>query len=130
MTNQEYKTIEELLNAYGNGQRQFIDWDFAEDGSVAGKNLSNVEFRNCFLFQDFRDANLSGAKFIRCNIKMTDFRGANLTQAVIKNCAVESAIFKGAITKELTFEENFCYGSVTQPSDFEKIFKDTGIEDQ
>jgi uncharacterized protein YjbI with pentapeptide repeats len=118
------KSIPELLSAYTNGQRQFNGWHFEEDESVRGLDLTGVEFRNCFLYLDFRDANLTNARFISCNMKTADFRGANLTNALIKNCLLESAMFKGAIVDNFRFEENYYWGMTTQPGDFERVFKE------
>ncbi len=117
-------TIQEFLTAYNNGQRLFEHWDFDEENSVVGKDLSGVEFRNCFLFLDFRNANLTNSKFIQCNIKTADFREANLSNGLIKNCSVESTMFKGACVENFRFEENYYYGATTKSEDFEEIFKD------
>lgn len=119
------KTIDEFKIAYSSGKRYFLDWDFDEDGSVRGMNLSGVFFESCFLFLDFRDSNLSNAKFIGCNIKTADFRGSNLSNAIIKNCSVESTMFKGAITENLVFEKNYCFGHTTNETDFDKVFKNS-----
>ncbi|XOV65970.1 MAG: pentapeptide repeat-containing protein [Fluviicola sp.] len=127
MTNTfEFRTVEELLIAYGKGQRIFEDWDFNDDNSsVEGENLSDATFRNCFMFMNFRNAILSGTQFISCNIKMADFRGADLSNVLIQNCSVESTMFKGANTQHLRFEENYCYGAKVGHSDFEETFKDS-----
>lgn len=122
----EDRTIEELLLAYANGQRHFHDWDFEEDVSVQDIDLSDAKFTSCFLFLDFRGANLTNVQFIGCNMKTADFRNANLTNALIKNCLVESTMFKGANVTKFQFIENYCFGATTQPGDFEEIFKDAG----
>lgn len=118
-----------MLEAYKGGQREFDNWDFHEDGSVQGLDLSGIEFSNCFLFLDFRNTNLTNSKFIRCNIKTADFRGANLTNALIKNCSVESTMFKGATVENFRFEENSSYSCTTSQGDFEKLFKDSDEHD-
>ncbi|NOQ73546.1 MAG: hypothetical protein GQ574_16185 [Crocinitomix sp.] len=118
------KTIQEFLTAYKNGQRQFENWDFDEDESVAEKDLRGVIFMNCFLFLDFRGTNLTNSKFIQCNIKTADFREADLTNALIRNCSVESIMFKDAIVENFRFEENYCYGVTTKAGDFDELFKD------
>lgn len=122
----EFRTIPELLEAYSKGQRKFTDWDFQEDGSVAGMDLSGIEFDQCFLFLDFRGANLTGSKFTNCNIKTADFRDANMTNALVKNCAVESVMFAGAIIENFRFEENYCYGAIATQEDFYEFIKDYG----
>lgn len=120
----EERTIEEFLEAYAKGQRHFKGWDFAEDDSISGQNLSGVIFEGGFLFLNFREANLTDAQFIGCNMKTADFSGANLTNATIKNCLVECTIFKDAITNNLTFQENYYYGITLQQSDFSKLIED------
>ena len=130
MKNRKNKTIEELLNAFFAGQRHFQNWDFDEDGTIKGINLSGIIFEECFLFLDFRDSNLTNTKFIKCNIKTADFRGSDLTHALIKNCSVESTTFKGAKTDNLIFKENYCYGNVVNQKDFDEIFKDSNEFEQ
>jgi len=125
MENDRLKSIKELLAAYNNGQRYFENWDFPEEDSAQGLDLSGIEFRYCFLFLDFKDCNLTGAKLIDCNIKTADFRGANLKNALIKNCSVEATLFKGAKVENFRFEENYCYSITTGPNDFEKLFKNS-----
>ncbi|MEP0264777.1 pentapeptide repeat-containing protein [Dokdonia sp.] len=117
------KTIQEFFLAFDNGQRQFENWNFHEDESVAGKDLTGVEFKNCFLFLDFKNTNLTNSKFISCNIKTADFREANLTNGLIKNCLVESTMFKGAKVENFRFEENYCFGATVGLNDFDKMFK-------
>jgi len=119
MADEEFKTIDQLLEAYKNGQRKFENWDFEEDGSIEGLNLTGIEFYGCFLFLNFQNANLSNSKFIECNIKTADFSGANLTNALIKNCAVESTTFKGSINTGFRFEENYAYGAIATQKDFD-----------
>ena len=121
----ENRTLEELLSAYSKGKRHFVNWDFDEDLSAKGLDLPDIFFENCFLFLDFRESKLTGAKFIACNIKTADFRNADLTNATIKNCSLESAMFKGAKTDNLTFEENYCFGNTVGQEDFEELFKDS-----
>lgn len=125
-TRSEFRTIEELLLAYSKGQRVFDNWDFNDnDSSVDSKVLSGATFKNCFMFLDLRNSNLSNTQFISCNIKTADFRGANMSEVVIRNCSVESTRFKGANTKNLLFEENYCYGATVGQSDFIEVFKDS-----
>ncbi|WP_271766678.1 pentapeptide repeat-containing protein [Aquimarina algiphila] len=121
----EKRTLEEFLSAYSEGKRHFMNWNFDEELSVRGMDLTDVYFENCFLFLDFRESKLMNSKFIRCNIKTADFRFSNLTNAMIKNCSVESTIFEGAKTDTLIFEENYCYGNTVNQNDFEKIFKNS-----
>lgn len=117
-------SIEELVNAYRKGQRTFDGWDFEPETSAQGLALNQIQFVNCILFLDFRNANLRGAKFIQCNLKTADFRGANLDDALIRNCSVESVMFKGASVRNFRFEENYCFGATTSEGDFEAVFKD------
>lgn len=118
------KTLQEFYEAFDKGQRQFEHWDFSEDDSVAGKDLTGVEFKNCFLFLDFKNTNLTYSKFVRCNIKTADFRGANLTNGFMKNCLVEATMFKGAKVENFQFEENYNFGAIVGPNDFDAFFKD------
>lgn len=120
----EFRTVEELLIAYRNGQRLFENWDFNDDdSSVAHETFSNAVFQHCFMFLNFRNTILSNTQFISCNLKTADFRGADLSNALFKNCSVESTLFNGAITTNLRFEENYCYGVTVGQNDFEEFFK-------
>ena len=125
MNKSDFKSIEELISAYDRGQRKFDNWDFEEDGSVQGLDLRGIEFWNCFLFLDFRNAILTNSKFISCNIKTADFRGANLKNGLIKNCSMESTLFKGAKVENFRFEENYCFGATTRLEDFDELFKES-----
>jgi uncharacterized protein YjbI with pentapeptide repeats len=119
----EKQKVKDFLLAYSKGRRYFSNLEFDENESVRGANLSEVFFENCFLFLDFTDVKLKGAKFIGCNIKTADFSNSDLTNAIIKNCSVESITFKGAKTENLTFEENHCYGNIVGQKDFESFFR-------
>jgi hypothetical protein len=67
---------------------------------------------------DFRNSNLTNAKFIGCNIKEIDLRHANLTNAFMTNCLVESALFKGAIVNDFKFLDNYYYGLTIGQKEF------------
>jgi uncharacterized protein YjbI with pentapeptide repeats len=122
----EIKTIQDFLAAYKNGQRLFINLDLEEEqGGVSGEVLQDCIFENCFLFLDFRNADLTNSDFLSCNIKTADFRNAILTNTLFKNCSVESIMFKGAKVDKLIFEENYCYGSTVGQKDFEEHFKES-----
>ncbi len=125
MNEMKNKTLQEFLSAYSKGKRHFLNWNFNEDISVKGMDLTDVCFEKCFLFLDFREAKLINSKFIGCNIKTADFRHSDLTNAMIKNCSVESTMFNGAKTDNLIFEENYCYGNTVNQNDFEEIFKNS-----
>lgn len=125
MANSDCNTIEDLQKAYAEGKREFENWDFEEDGSAEGLDLSGIEFKHCFLFLDFKNANLANAKFISCNLKTADFSGANLENALIKNCLVESTRFEGAKLDNFQFEENYYFGATVGQKDFEAFFRDT-----
>ena len=103
------RSIEDLLAAYANGTRRFVDGEF-DAFSFQGLSLPGIIFEGCFAGCDFKKANLERAQFIRCNIKTADFAGANLRHAIITGCFVESMRMKGAQAKHLVFEENYYMG--------------------
>jgi uncharacterized protein YjbI with pentapeptide repeats len=126
MEKSEIKTIQHFLDAYKNGQRSFINLELDEEiGGVSGELLHDCIFEHCFLFLDFRNADLTNSKFLSCNIKTADFRNAILSNTLFKNCSVESIMFKGAKVDYLIFEENYCYGSIVGQKDFEEHFKNS-----
>ncbi len=124
MENLENKTVNDLVKAIKSGQMNFTDWDFVEDESAQNLDLSGITFESCFLFLDFKNANLTNSKFINCNMKTADFRGANLKNGLIKNCSVESTMFKGANIEGLTFENNGYFGIRLGQSDLVKLIED------
>ena len=125
----QFKNIDDFLSAYESGQRHFIGWDFEEDCSLEGRDLQGVQFEDCFLFLNFRNADLRGVSFLDCNIKTADFRGANLDNATIRNCLVESTMFKGASTENFTFDHNHYHSAIVGQEQFEKHFRDSDAWD-
>ena len=113
--------IQEILQRYKEGQRQFKDLDI--EGDFSHQNLEEIEFENCFIAADFRHCNLANSKFLNGNIKTSDFRFSTLTNAVFTGLAVEGTEFEGAETEGVVFEGNYCYGQVVGMEDFEKLFK-------
>ena len=107
-----------FFEAYKNGERHFLDLDFEYLEGFSNKDYSGIVFENCFLYLDFRNSNLTNAKFIGCNIKEIDLRHANLTNAFMTNCLVESALFKGAIVNDFKFLDNYYYGLTIGQKEF------------
>lgn len=103
-------TKEEFLTKYKTGQRQFINIEL-ENIDLSGEDLSNIEFKECFLSVNFQRCNLNNSKFLNGNIKTCDFRYSDLTQSLFEKVAIEGTRFKGAITTSLVFENNYCFSS-------------------
>jgi len=116
-------TVEELLEAYKNRQREFTNLSFPQDGSAEGHDLRGIVFKNSFLFSNFQNANLQGAKFIACNIKGVDFSGANFENGIIKNCSVEAMSLTDAKIDGLKFEENYFHGNAMTQDDLDWFTK-------
>lgn len=114
-------TIQEILQRYKEGQRQFKDLDI--EGDFSHQNLEGIEFEGCFIAADFRYCNLENSKFWNGNIKTSDFSYSILTNAVFTGLAVEGTDFKEAETEGLVFEGNYCFGQVVGQVDFEELFK-------
>lgn len=112
------KTAEEIIEAYKNGQRYFVDVEM-ENENFDGQNLEGIIFENCFLYSSFRKANLKNAKFINGNVKTCDFTGANLTNAHFENVSVEGVLFNGAKKDGVYFDNNWCYGNRVTQKHFE-----------
>jgi len=110
-------TIQEFLHAYKKGQREFTNLSFPENGSTEGEDLRGVVLIDSFLFNNFQNANLEGAKFIHCNIKCADFSGAILKDGVIKNCSIEGMSLIGANVDGLKFETNYYQGNEMSQDD-------------
>jgi uncharacterized protein YjbI with pentapeptide repeats len=116
-------TCLEFFEAFEKGQRKFNDLDFEELDGFSNRDFSGVEFSGCFFALDFRNSNLSNAKFIGCNVKTTDYRQTNLTNALMKNCCIEGTMFEGAITDGFQFIENYFCGCVLDQEDFKRKFR-------
>lgn len=110
----------DFFEAYKHGQRNFLDLNFEYLDGFSNKDFSNIVFENCFLYVDFRNSNLTNAKFIECNIKEIDLRKANLTNAFMTNCLVESALFKGASVNGFQFLNNYYYGLTIGQKEFDE----------
>jgi hypothetical protein len=119
----------EFFQAYNTGQRHFSDLDFEYLEGFSNKDFSDILFENCFLNLDFRNSDLTNAKFITCNLTFIDLRKANLTNGLLTDCRVECALFKGAIVKEFKFISNHYYGVTLGQDDFNKtlIYSDAPI---
>jgi uncharacterized protein YjbI with pentapeptide repeats len=86
-----------LLARYATGERDFRDLDLDDRTyDFSEVCLAGVDFSGSFIFSDFREADLAGARFNRCNVKTCDFRGANLTGATFEGAAIDAADFRGA----------------------------------
>jgi uncharacterized protein YjbI with pentapeptide repeats len=55
-------TKEELLKNYKDGQRHFEGLEMSHV-DLRGENLEAIIFEKCFLMVDFRECNLTNAKF-------------------------------------------------------------------
>jgi len=110
----------EFFEAYHNGRRHFLDLDFEDIDGFSNQDFSDIIFEGCFLHLDFRNSNLTNAKFIECNTKEIDLRHTNLTNALMTNCLVECAMFKGAIVKDFKFIDNYYYGLTLGQKEFEE----------
>ncbi|HWB25231.1 MAG TPA: pentapeptide repeat-containing protein [Chitinophagaceae bacterium] len=115
----------EFFEAYKSGQRHFTNVDFDEESDFSNKDFSNVIFENCFLYVDFRNTNLTNAKFIQCNSKEIDLRNSNLTNAYMTRCLVESVMFKGAIVTGFEFVDNYYFGMTIGQKEFNETIVNT-----
>jgi uncharacterized protein YjbI with pentapeptide repeats len=118
----DIKSVNEFIEAYKSGLRQFTNLEFEHGESFSGMNLSGATFKGCWFCVDFTKSNLTACKFIDCNLKTTDFSHANLTAAQIKDCSIDSTEFKGTIIQDFIFEDNSAYGNTLNLNDFKRIF--------
>jgi uncharacterized protein YjbI with pentapeptide repeats len=116
-------TVPEFFEAIRNGQKHFVNLDFEDEKGFAGKDFSGVTFESCFLYVDFRNCNLTNAKFISCNLKEIDLRHTNLTNASMNKCLVESAMFSGANLTNFEFKENYFFGHTLYQDDLKELIK-------
>ena len=118
-------TVQDFLQSYEDGQRHFSNLNFECEEGFSNKSFVDIIFENCFLYVDFRNSDLTNARFISCNIKEIDLRGANLTNASMTKCLVESAMFARSINTGFKFIENYYYGLVLGQDDFETWLKNS-----
>jgi len=121
---EEYYSAAKILERYQNGERYFCDIDM-ENESFKWATLEGVTFERCFLYSDFRGANLRNAKFINGNVKCCDFRDADLTNAYFENVSIESTAFKGAKVDGIYFNHNWAYSQEVNQKDFEESIRFT-----
>ena len=99
-------TVEELLQRYATGQRDFSGVDLSEthleevcleEINLEGANLKGtLFFRSNLRRAIFRNANLEGAEISMTLLDKTDFRGANLTSCRTLECSMIRANFQDA----------------------------------
>jgi uncharacterized protein YjbI with pentapeptide repeats len=106
------KTIEQLIEAYKNGERYFYGLEFENSERFDGLDFSGSIFENCYFGVYFKNTNLCNSKFINSNIKTSDFSKANLTNAYMTGCNMEATRFKDAIITNFIFENNLFMGNV------------------
>lgn len=107
----------EVLQHYQDGVRNFKGIHIV--GSLAGENLSDIEFEECSLLVNFKGANLSGALFKKGNIKNGNFVEADLTKARFEGVTIDTANFKDAKIDDIYFRLNTFGGSSVTQTDFE-----------
>ena len=104
-------TVEQVVDLYRRGQRDFQRIDVPEESSFHGVDLSGANFRNSFLSCiDFREARLQNVCFDDTNVKVSDFRGSDLTGASFRGTAICSAKFRGAKMNGVIVENADWYG--------------------
>jgi|ERR1051326_2889972 uncharacterized protein YjbI with pentapeptide repeats len=105
-------SIEEFLRRYEAGQRTFEGIELPEQASLRGAVLPGVIFKKSWVYWiDLREADLRGASFIDCNIKISDFRGADLRRTTFRGCVVCGSIWKGANLENVSVEDTTYYGA-------------------
>ncbi len=122
MTDRKINSITQLLEAYKEGQRLFLELEFENDESLIGQNLSGSIFKNCWFIVDFSNSNLEDCIFIDSNLKVSDFRNSNLKNAKVERCLIESTRWQGANIENFEFKNNYHYGATVGQEDFFKFF--------
>lgn len=116
------RTVQEFITAYENGQRLFSGLEFENGESFSGLDMSGIIFEECWFTVNFSRANLTGIKFLRCNLKTSDFSYANLTNARIIGCALEGVIFTGATIKGILVDHNSAFNLTVDLNNFSELF--------
>jgi uncharacterized protein YjbI with pentapeptide repeats len=75
-------------------------------------NAPGADFAGAFLPSDFREANLSGARFGNGDLSLRDFSGADLSGASFDSANLSGAKFRGAISRATTFADCDLSGAV------------------
>jgi uncharacterized protein YjbI with pentapeptide repeats len=102
--NQELTEIE-FLTEIERGNRYFYQVEI-EYAKILNANLKNIVFEECIMCVDFTGTNLSGAKFINCNLKTCSFRNTNLNNVEMDGNLLDSTDFKDAYILDISFENN------------------------
>ena len=106
------KSFRELLDRYGDGERDFsgADLDTDLDNDLSGVCLDGADFSRSFIVAVFKNASLRGARFREANVKTCDFKGANLQDADFRGAALCSAEFDGANLEGARFAGAYIHG--------------------
>jgi hypothetical protein len=114
-------TVEELLERYVSGERNFVDICLPPQSDLSGVNLAGAILLGANLSEvNFTDANLTDCDLRYAIAYCTNFTRANLTGANIYRCTVVGAKFKNACLLNTVGDFGIQYGG---------LFEDTIICD-
>ena len=97
MSENSFRTVDELLRRYHAGERHFagVELDSATF-DLRDATLEGADFSQSFITADFVGANLKSAIFVNANLKTCDFSNADLRSAIFSGAALDSTTFVGA----------------------------------
>lgn len=117
-------TANQLLTAYSQGQRDFVDADLSNlvlrNRDLSGSNFANAKLENV----DFKDAILASCNFGRANLQQANLAGANLTAAYLVKANLSNANLKGATLREASLSQTNLQGADLSGAD---LINATGV---
>lgn len=106
-------TVDEILQRYRAGDRDFRQSELPDGASFRGQDLSGAIFDGSWIFAaDFSHATLRGVSFRTSNVKCCDFSGADLTGVDFRGAGIDAGIFTMARLVDIRLEGATAYGFV------------------
>ncbi len=104
-------TIDEIVQRYAQGERNFSYIDVDDGADFSNLKLSGAIFDHSFIsLANFKGAELKQVSFRNTNVKCNDFSNADLEGADFQGAPVEATCFAGANLKDARFTGAEYYG--------------------
>jgi uncharacterized protein YjbI with pentapeptide repeats len=111
-------TVDEILERYRRGERDFARAELPDGASFRGQDLSEAVFDEGWLSAaDFSSASLRGASFKRTHLKCCVFDLADLTDADLREAGIDGARFRNARVDGVLLSGASAYGHVFTAAD-------------
>jgi hypothetical protein len=104
--------VQQVVEAYHKGKRDFCYYDATEGGDFSGLDLSDIDFWDTGLVRaNFSGCILRNATFVAAGLYCANFEGADLTGSDFREAYVENANFRGANLTNVDFSVDCMTGA-------------------